>query len=71
MTAVSGASIPSSPFIWTQGIADREALHYLDRNGIEADPLLSRAELSRDQLTHNPGGVSAASQHRFLELARQ
>src|SRR5262245_35622815 len=69
MTIVSGASIPSAPFIWTRGIAAREALYYLDRNGIEAEPLLSRAELSRHQLTHDPGGISAASQLQFLELA--
>src|SRR5262245_40294188 len=69
MKASSGASIPSSPFVWTRGVAARDALYYLDRNGIEADPRLSRTELSRQQLTHDPGGVSAASQHRFLELA--
>ena len=57
------------PFVWTRGIAAREALHYLDRNGIDAEPLLSKAELSRAQLTQDPGGASAASQNRFLELA--
>ena len=57
------------PFVWTRGIAARETLHYLDRNGIDAEPLLSKSELSRAQLTQDPGGASAASQHRFLELA--
>src|ERR1051326_1814710 len=57
------------PFVWTRGIAARETLHYLDRNGIDTGPLLLKCELSRAQLTQDPGGVSAASQHRFLELA--
>lgn len=57
------------PFLWTRGIAAREALYYLDRKGTDAESLLSRSELSRGQLTQEPGGVSAASQHRFLELA--
>jgi AraC-like DNA-binding protein len=57
------------PFLWTRGIAARETLYYLDRNGIDATTILSMAELSRAQLTEDPGGVSVASQHRFLELA--
>lgn len=57
------------PFLWTRGIAARETLRYLDRKGIDATPILSAAELSRAQLTQDPGGVSVASQHRFLELA--
>jgi len=57
------------PFVWTRGIAARETLRYLDRKGIDAEPLLSKAELSRPQLTENPSGVSALSQHRFLELS--
>jgi AraC-like DNA-binding protein len=57
------------PFVWTRGIAARETLVYLDRKGINAEPLLLRAELSRAQLTKDPVGTSAASQHRFLELA--
>ena len=60
---------PQLPFLWTRGIAARETLRYLDREGIEAEPLLSRAELSRPRLTNDPGGISVASQHRFLELA--
>ena len=51
------------------GTAAREALAYLDRIGIDAEPLLSKAELSRDQLLQDRGGVSAASQYRFLEPA--
>ena len=61
--------IPRLPFVWTRGIAAREALRYLDRNGIDAEPLLSKAGLSRSQLTQDPGGISAGSQHRFLELS--
>lgn len=57
------------PFLWTRGIAARETLRYLDRNGIDAAPILSEAELSRAQLTQDPGGVSVVSQHRFLEFA--
>jgi AraC-like DNA-binding protein len=56
-------------FIWTRGIAARESLRYLDRNGFDAEPLLSQAELSRGQLMQDQGGVSALSQHRFLEFA--
>src|SRR4051812_9805039 len=57
------------PFLWTRGIAARETLYYLDRKGVDAEPLLSKAELSRRQLTQDPGGVSVVSQHRFLDLA--
>ena len=41
----------------------------LDTNAIDAEPLLSKAELSRGQLSQDAGGISVASQHRFLELA--
>jgi hypothetical protein len=61
--------ISQLPFIWTRGIAARETLAYLERNGIDAQKLLLKAELSRAQLTDDPGGVSVASQHRFLEMA--
>ena len=60
---------PQLPFLWTRGIAARETLRYLDRTGIDAERLLSQAELSRPQLISDPRGISAASQHRFLELA--
>jgi AraC-like DNA-binding protein len=66
---VPEGGIAQVPFIWTRGIAARETLGYLDGKGIDAEPLLSKAELSRAQLIQNPGGVSAASQHRFLEIA--
>jgi AraC-like DNA-binding protein len=57
-------------FLWTRGVAARETLYYLDRRQVDAEPLLSEAELSRRQLQQDePGGVSAVSQHRFLELA--
>ena len=56
-------------FLWTRGIAARETLFFLDRNGFDAEPLLAEDELSRSRLTQNPAGVSVASQHRFLELA--
>lgn len=63
----SGAS--ESPFLWTRGVAARETLRYLDRSRIDVEPLLAKAELSRDQLSHGGVGVSVASQCRFLELA--
>jgi AraC-like DNA-binding protein len=63
----SGGS--ESPFLWARGIAARETLRYLDRNRIDAEPLLAKAELSRDQLSQEGVGVSVASQYRFLELA--
>lgn len=60
---------PQPLFLWTRGIAARETLYFLDRHEIDAAPILSKAELSREQLTLDPGGVFVASQHRFLELA--
>ena len=58
-----------SPLLWTRGVAAREALSYLDRRGIDAEPALFGAGLSRRQLSENDVGVSVASQYRFLELA--
>ena len=58
-----------SPFLWTRGVAARETLRYLERNGIDAESLLAKAELSRHQLSQEGVGVSVASQCRFLELA--
>ena len=69
MRSAHQSDIPESPFLWTRGIAARETLRYLDKNGIDAEPLLSKAELSRSQLSQQRGGVSVASQCRFLELA--
>jgi AraC-like DNA-binding protein len=58
-----------SPLLWTRGVAARETLSYLDRRGIDAEPALLRAGLSRHQLSQEDVGVSAAAQYRFLELA--
>jgi AraC-like DNA-binding protein len=69
MSSVPQSDIPESPFLWARGIAARETLRYLDKNGIDAEPLLSSAGLSRSQLSQERGGVSVASQCRFLELA--
>ena len=69
MTSVPPSEAPQSPFLWTRGIAARETLRYLDKNGVDAEPVLSRAELSRGQLSQDFGGISVASQHRFLEFA--
>ena len=57
------------PLLWTQGVVARETLSYLDRRGIDAEPALRGAGLSRSQLSRNDIGVSVASQYRFLELA--
>jgi len=62
-------SMPNVPFLWTRGVAARYTLNYLDRRGVDAEPLLSRVELSRRQLQQDLGGVSVLSQHQFLELA--
>jgi AraC-like DNA-binding protein len=69
MRSVSQSEVPRSPFLWSRGTAARETLRHLDRNGVDAEPLLLKAELSRSQLSQDSGGISVASQHRFLELA--
>jgi AraC-like DNA-binding protein len=69
MSGSPKGDVPQSPFLWTRGIAAREVLHHLDRYGIDAEPLLATAELSRGQVMQEPGGISFASQHQFLELA--
>src|SRR6516162_1263433 len=69
MRSVPQSEVPQSPFLWSRGTAARETLRYLDRNGIGAEPLLLKAELSRDQLSPESSGISVGSQHRFLELA--
>src|SRR5262245_53388367 len=66
---VSESDIGRVPFLWTRGIAARETLRYLDKHAIDAEPLLSRAELSRACVAEDPGGISVVSQLRFLELA--
>jgi hypothetical protein len=57
------------PLLWTRGVAARETLSYLDRRGIDVEPALFGAGLSRRQVSENDIGVSVASQYRFLELA--
>src|SRR5437868_3794838 len=58
-----------SPLLWTRGVAARETLSYLDRRGIDAEPALFGAAISRHQLSRDNIGLSVASQYRFLELA--
>ena len=56
--------------LWTRGVAARETLSYLDRRGIDAEPALFVAGISRHQLSSQDNiGLSVASQYRFLELA--
>ena len=69
MTSVPQSEMPQNPFLWTRGIAARETLRYLDRNGVDAEPLLLKAEISRSQLSQDSGGISVAAQHRFLQFA--
>ena len=61
--------LQTSSLLWTRGVAARETLSYLDRRGIDAEPALFGAGLSRRQLSENDVGVTVASQYRFLELA--
>src|SRR5215813_1118883 len=61
----------NTPFLWTRGVAARETLSYLDRRGIDAEPALFGAGLSRRQLLENGIGVSVTSQYRFLDWPRQ
>ena len=69
MKSVPESDVPQSPFLWSRGTAARETLRYLDRNGIDAEPLLLKAELSRGVLLPDSDGISVTSQLRFLELA--
>jgi len=55
--------------LWTRGVAARETLSYLDRRGIDAEPALFGAGISRLQLSQDHVGLPVASQYRFLELA--
>ena len=55
--------------LWTRGIAARETLSYLDRRGIDAEPALFGAGISRRQLSQDELVLPVASQYRFLELA--
>jgi Arabinose-binding domain of AraC transcription regulator, N-term len=68
MKSVPRSDAPEGPFLWSRGTAAGETLRHLDRNGIDAEPLLAKAELSRGQLSGDPGGVSVVSECRFLEL---
>ena len=54
MNSAPQRGMPQVPFLWTRGVAARETLNYLDRKGVDAEPLLSKAELSRRQLTTRP-----------------
>src|SRR5215510_4636731 len=69
MRDIPESQVPQGLFLWTRGIAAREFVNYLDENGRDAEPLLSKAQLSRGQLSHDLSGISFAAQNRFLELA--
>jgi AraC-like DNA-binding protein len=68
-TRVYAHVLEESPLLWTRGVAARETLSYLDRRGIDAEPALSAAGISRRQLSQDDIGLPVASQYRFLELA--
>ena len=55
--------------LWTRGVAARETLRYLERRGIDTEPSLLGAGISRSQLSQDDIGLSVGSQYRFLELA--
>jgi hypothetical protein len=54
MASVAQSANTQQPFIWTRGIAARETLSYLDRNKIDAEPLLLKADLLRAQVIQDP-----------------
>jgi AraC-like DNA-binding protein len=58
-----------SALMWTRGIAARETLSYLDRRGIDPEPALIGAGISRRQLSQDDVGLPVGCQYRFLELA--
>jgi AraC-like DNA-binding protein len=69
MRSVPQSEVVDTPFLWTRGVAASETLRYLDKNGVDVEAILSKARLSRSQLSQDSGGISVASQHRFLESA--
>jgi AraC-like DNA-binding protein len=69
MRSVPQSEVADRPFLWTRGVAASETLRYLDKNGVDVEAILSKAQLSRSQLSQDSRGISVASQHRFLELA--
>jgi len=69
MRSVPQSEVADRPFLWTRGVAASETLRYLDKNGVDVEAILSKAQLSRSQLSQESGGISVASQHRFLEFA--
>jgi hypothetical protein len=69
MRSVPQGEVADRPFLWTRGVAASETLRYLDKNGVDVEAILSKAQLSRSQLSQDSGGISVASQHRFLEFA--
>jgi Arabinose-binding domain of AraC transcription regulator, N-term len=69
MRSVPQSEVADRPFLWTRGVAASETLRYLDKNGVDVGAILSKAQPSRSQLSQDSGGISVASQHRFLEFA--
>ena len=69
MRSVPQSEVADRPFLWARGVAASETLRYLDKNGVDVEAILSKAQLSRSQLSQDSGGISVASQHRFLEFA--
>jgi len=63
------SALRGSAFLRTRGYAARETLGYLDRRGIDTEPLLLNAGFSRRQLAQERGWISVVSQYQFLERA--
>ena len=45
MRCVPQSTSRAEPVLWSRGTAARETLRYLNRNGIDAEPLLLKVEL--------------------------
>ena len=54
MRSVPQSEYPNTPFLWTRGVAASETLRYLDKNGVDVGAILSKAQLSRSQLSRIP-----------------
>src|SRR6185369_10789066 len=65
--------MPNVPFLWTRGVAARYTLNYLDRRGVDAEPLLLRVEISRRKdetvVTFQPVVALDVPRGQFSELA--
>jgi len=54
MRSVPQSEVADRPFLWTRGVAASETLRYLDKNGVDVEAILSKAQLSRVSYPRNP-----------------